>query len=178
MEIKPLQEEDFVQMVQIFQKSECLTNIGRATNQPLLKDFGEAYVREAIMSGDLSSYKALCSVFRNPKCEFWGLRDETSQSLIGSIALEFKDCDTAELRRMCVAEKFRRRGLGTMLVQHFLKFAQDQGYKKVFLTTPSVNVGAIAMYERSGFVRNEDVEFKGSDLGPCTFKLAHLSCQL
>jgi ribosomal protein S18 acetylase RimI-like enzyme len=177
--VRPIEEADFVPVTQLFHQCECLINIGRSTQQPLITAFGEAYVKETLESGDLSSYEALCSVFRKPKCEFWVLHDETSHSVLGSVAIEFKDCETAELRRMCVAHKARRQGFGTALVRQCLKFAREQGYKQVILTTPVINIPAITMYEKAGFERNgADAEYTRADLGIFNLKLANLSCQL
>ena len=177
--LRPLEEVHFVPVAQLFQKCECLINIGRETHQPLLTSFGDAYVKETLESGDLSSYSALCSVFRKPKCEFWVLYDEDTSSVVGAVAVEHKDSDTAELRRMCVAHDHRRQGLGSILVQQCLQFAREQGYKRVFLTTPTINTGAIAMYEKNGFARDfEDVVFTRADLGIVNLRLAHLTCHL
>ncbi len=177
--IRPIQEKDFEGFRDLFCKSECLCNIGRETEQEDLLSFGQAYVQDVILNGDMSSFTALCSVFRTPpgRGELWIMvgADQGEEKVIGAVGLEFKDAGTAELRRMCIAHEVRRRGLGLRLVEHCLSFAKQQGYLCVLLTTPVVNSGAISMYMKAGFTRREDLEYSRPEIGIKNLRIAQLA---
>ena len=181
--IRPIQEKDFDAFRALFCNSECLCNIGRATQQDDLVRFGEAYIQDAMQHGDLRSFQELCAVFRTPPdlSELWVMAavGQGEEQIIGAIGLEFKDAEVAELRRMCVSHEFRRHGLGRRLVLHCLAFARQRGYRRVFLTTPVVNTGAIAMYTKAGFARDDgDLEYSRPEIGIAGLKIARLTCEL
>jgi ribosomal protein S18 acetylase RimI-like enzyme len=77
--------------------------------------------------------------------------------IIGHIALDatcssskFK---TVELRRLAVATEYRRFGVGTRLVEHLTEKAlQDFKADHIFLTTSCLQIPAIKMYQKFGFV--------------------------
>lgn len=62
-------------------------------------------------------------------------------------------CGEAELYRIAVSEKFRRRGLGERLMADFLEQCRKRGAQKVFLEVRSRNLPAISLYEKAGFER-------------------------
>lgn len=53
---------------------------------------------------------------------------------------------------MGVAKRYRRQGLGARLMRAVLDMAQEKGLQKIELSVYSSNAGAIALYERFGFV--------------------------
>ncbi|MFO1325096.1 MAG: ribosomal protein S18-alanine N-acetyltransferase [Burkholderiales bacterium] len=59
----------------------------------------------------------------------------------------------AQLLNLSVAPDARRQGLGGELLRRFLADAVRLGAEQVFLEVRVSNVGAIALYEREGFVR-------------------------
>ena len=60
-------------------------------------------------------------------------------------------CGEAELYRIAVSGKFRRRGLGERLLADFLEQCRKRGAEKVFLEVRSRNFPAISLYEKAGF---------------------------
>ena len=50
-----------------------------------------------------------------------------------------------------VKEELRRKGIGTLLMQHAIKFAKEKGARMLVLETQSCNVPAIRFYLKHGF---------------------------
>ncbi|GAB4444611.1 MAG: hypothetical protein OHK0015_46150 [Chloroflexi bacterium OHK40] len=59
---------------------------------------------------------------------------------------------SAELESMCVATPWRSRGVGEAIARAFLRWAREQGAVWVTVTAYAANHGALAFYERLGFV--------------------------
>lgn len=59
--------------------------------------------------------------------------------------------DSAELRRLAVAAKYRGRGIGRQLVKVVMAHARATGVESVYLRTSSSNVGALIAYRKYGF---------------------------
>jgi len=68
-----------------------------------------------------------------------------------------------------VAEAFRRKGIGTLLMRHAVKVAKERGARMLVLETQSCNVPAVNFYLKFGFeligfdvaaYSNEDIERK------------------
>lgn len=57
---------------------------------------------------------------------------------------------TLHLEDLIVKENFRGNGIGESLYKEVMKFAQDQGLKRVAWDVLDWNTGAIKFYERSG----------------------------
>lgn len=66
-------------------------------------------------------------------------------------ALGTQVCGEAELYRIAVSDKFRRRGIGERLLTDFLEQCRKRGAGKVFLEVRSRNIPAISLYEKAGF---------------------------
>ena len=60
---------------------------------------------------------------------------------------------TAAMTAMWVDPRFRRRGVGDMLVKHLLDWAMGRKYDEMFLWVTAVNAAAERLYARNGFVR-------------------------
>lgn len=68
-------------------------------------------------------------------------------------ALGNEICGEAELFRIAVVEKYRRRGLGARMMEEFLRECTERKAEKVFLEVRSKNRPAMALYEKYGFTR-------------------------
>jgi putative acetyltransferase len=73
--------------------------------------------------------------------------------LVGIAALKVLDATHAELKSMHTAQAQRGRGVGTALVQHLLRFARQQGHRRVSLETGSSQdfLAARMLYLKIGF---------------------------
>lgn len=59
---------------------------------------------------------------------------------------------------MWVDPRFRRRGIGDLLVKKVVEWAADRGYEEMFLWVTDGNANAQRLYERNGFVRTGGVQ--------------------
>lgn len=59
----------------------------------------------------------------------------------------------AALTAMWVDPRFRRQGVGGLLVQRVVDWAQQTGYEQIFLWVVRGNEAAVKLYERNGFGR-------------------------
>ena len=81
--------------------------------------------------------------------------------------------DEFELAKMGVLPALRRTGCGTLLLKQSLAFAKAAGAKQVFLETSRRLPHAIALYEKSGFVR-EGEEYIHPVFGRLIFKMVKI----
>lgn len=61
--------------------------------------------------------------------------------------------DECELLTIAVDENFRRQHIGTFMIEKMIEIARFKKCKKVFLEVDQTNAGALALYEKFGFVR-------------------------
>jgi putative acetyltransferase len=66
-----------------------------------------------------------------------------------------------ELRKMYLSPETRGRGLGARLFDACLAFCRERGARQLVLDTVEEMTGAIAFYERRGFVR-DDTQRRGA----------------
>ena len=69
----------------------------------------------------------------------------------GSIAIVRRDETTAQLRWLIVESRERGKGIGRQLVDEAVRFAKDQGYKRVMLWTIDFLQSARHLYADAGF---------------------------
>jgi len=71
---------------------------------------------------------------------------------VGCGAVRFLDVSTAEVKRMYVSPTARGNGVGRGLLEGLEEFARQQGAHRLVLETGPLQVEALALYERAGFV--------------------------
>jgi len=71
-------------------------------------------------------------------------------SVVGFIAGQLM-VDEAEVLDLVTAFRWRRRGVGRLLLAEFVEQVQARGVTRVMLEVRRSNVAAIALYERAGF---------------------------
>lgn len=59
-----------------------------------------------------------------------------------------------EIENVLVTSDLRRFGLGTLVLEHLLQEAKNQGIRRVFLEVRESNEAARKLYEKAGFVTN------------------------
>ncbi len=60
--------------------------------------------------------------------------------------------DEMEIENVVVAQGLRRFGLGSLLLEHLMQEAKNQGIRRVFLEVRESNAAARRLYEKAGFV--------------------------
>jgi putative acetyltransferase len=79
---------------------------------------------------------------------------ETKNEILGGGGVyptEGLPADTCELVKMYLLPEARGKGIGTSLINRCIAFAQQQGYKKMYLETMSELRKAVHLYEQMGF---------------------------
>jgi ribosomal protein S18 acetylase RimI-like enzyme len=71
---------------------------------------------------------------------------------VGSIALSDAGNDEAAIRWVVFSPEIRGAGLGRRLIEEMLSFAEEQGYRRVWLETFSELRAAAHLYREQGFV--------------------------
>lgn len=83
------------------------------------------------------------------RAQFWvAIQDE---NVVGTIAIDEKDEETAEIKRMYVSQALHGAGVGQQLLETALEFARVHGYTKVYLETDGLMKRAHRFYEKNGF---------------------------
>lgn len=77
--------------------------------------------------------------------------------IIGTVSLLKVSDEVFELGKMGVKESFRGRGIGKILMDHALAFAQKKGIKELILFSAKKLKPAMRLYEKYGF---KEVEFE------------------
>lgn len=61
----------------------------------------------------------------------------------------------AELDNFYIDERYRGNGLGGKMVDEFKKYCKEKGVDTIKVTASALNSGAIAFYEKNGFIKSE-----------------------
>lgn len=64
----------------------------------------------------------------------------------------------AAMTAMWVDPRFRRQGVGEVLVKHVIEWARSSRYDEMFLWVTDVNANAERLYQRNGFVSTGAVQ--------------------
>jgi ribosomal protein S18 acetylase RimI-like enzyme len=87
---------------------------------------------------------------RSPGNHFWVAVNAASE-VVGMIGVQHHDEGVGEIRRLRVHPEYRRRGIGTALVETAVKFCQERNYLKVTLDTFMEREPAIRLFEKFHF---------------------------
>jgi ribosomal protein S18 acetylase RimI-like enzyme len=78
-------------------------------------------------------------------------RDEIAALLLCSRVLE----DVGHVTQLCVSRQYRGRGLGAWLLAECSRTLRSRGFQALTLTVTQQNTGAVALYQRTGFVTRQ-----------------------
>jgi len=104
---------------------------------------------------------------KQPGNHFWvaELTDgEKKGMIIGMIGVLHPEPQSAEIRRLRVDPNFRRRGVGSALMEKALQFCQDNGYLKIMLDTFIDREPAIKLFEKFRFHHSRTRTFADKEL--------------
>ena len=111
-----------------------------------LEDTVRGYIQRSL-ADDLSDIPG--HYLNEPGSHFWVA--EFDSEIVGMVGVQRRTDDEAELRRMSVAIRSRRLGIGRKLLETTEAFCRDQGYHRIRLTTVTFLKPAIAMYRECGY---------------------------
>jgi len=107
-----------------------------------------------IFNGDPTQFKLL-KEFDVTKDYVLYLVTEIDKKVVGTMGLKKIDKESARLKRMYVNDAYRKRGLGQKMLDQIIKFAKENGYKRILLHTYPIMENAKRFYKRNGFVESE-----------------------
>jgi ribosomal protein S18 acetylase RimI-like enzyme len=125
--------------------------------------------REGLISGALSDNDTgvdlddIRIAYMRPGSHFWVAEAPTGE-IAGMIGLQHHEEGTAEIRRLRVGSDFRRRGIGSALVETALRFCEEQNYLKVTLDTFMEHEPAVRLFEKFRFRHIRTRTVAGKDL--------------
>ena len=79
---------------------------------------------------------------------------EDGDNIVGTIAVKV-DGSFPRLKRLYVAQDWRRQGIGQMLLDKIIDFCEGKGYDKIMLSTTPEMKDAIRFYKKNGFVETD-----------------------
>ena len=116
---------------------------------------GKLYAREhdldRTFEGDVAIKMGEFVKTYDPRKDFFAVA-ELDGRIVGSIVINGKSDEVAQLRWFLVHPDARGHGLGRRLVESALAFCRERGFKKVHLWTISELKAAAHLYRQAGFV--------------------------
>lgn len=100
----------------------------------------------------------------HPGNHFWVAEHPDLHQVIGMVGLLIHEDGTAEIRRLRVHVDYRRRGVGSSLLETALKHCSDNGYLKVALDTYVDRDPAVQLFEKFRFKLSRTKSSAGRDL--------------
>lgn len=98
----------------------------------------------------------------SPGGHFWVA--EARSEVVGMIGVQHHEDDCGEIRRLRVRTDWRRRGIGSALIEKALKFCQDHGYLKITLDTYVEREPAIKLFEKFHFKHHRTRVVAGKEI--------------
>ena len=87
-----------------------------------------------------------------PGSHFWVAETDLAPlAVVGMIGVQHHEDNVGEIRRLRVREDYRRRGIGSRLVETAVKFCKERGYIKIALDTFMEREPAIRLFEKFHF---------------------------
>jgi putative acetyltransferase len=113
----------------------------------------DAYIARALAD----DYRDIATHYRPGRGRGFWLALSQDGDLMGTFALRPIREDVAELRRMYVSAAFRRRGVARAMLAKAEALCADWRFRRLFLTTSSMNQAAIELYRTAGFDQRDYV---------------------
>lgn len=88
--------------------------------------------------------------------------------IVGTVALKPDDDGEMELTKMGVIPAFRGYGIGKLLVKYCIDFAQEKGWKRLFLDSSRRLENAIDIYRKFGF---KEIPVPASEYNRCDIRM-------
>jgi ribosomal protein S18 acetylase RimI-like enzyme len=89
---------------------------------------------------------------------------ESDNTVVGMIGVQHHDEDVGEIRRLRVHPDFRRRGVGSTLIEQALGWCEEHNYLKVTLDTYLDRESAIKLFQKFHYRLNRTRVVNGREL--------------
>ena len=116
------------------------------------------------------SLRFLHNIVRFPGCGVFDaaaslvLRDTRTDTLAGILLCSRVAPEVAHITQICVAEPYRRFGLGRAMMNHFIAHLEEKAFTAITLTVTESNRPAVKLYESLGFVVRHQFDAMVKDL--------------
>jgi ribosomal protein S18 acetylase RimI-like enzyme len=100
---------------------------------------------------------------KSPGNHFW-VAESSAGEVIGMVGVQHHDEGVGEIRRLRVAERHQRQGIGSALVERALAFCQERQYLKITLDTFMDREPAIKLFQKFHFRHYSTRNVGGKDL--------------
>ena len=84
--------------------------------------------------------------------------------IVGMVGVQRINDNSAEIRRLRVRDSFRRKGIGSILMQHAIAFCREKQFLKVVLDVRIERGPAIRMFDTFGFMQGRERDLNGRQL--------------
>jgi len=84
--------------------------------------------------------------------------------IVGMVGVQRISDSSAEIRRLRVRDSFRRKGIGSKLMQHAIAFCREKQFLKVVLDVRIERIPAIRMFDTFGFMQGRERDLNGRQL--------------
>ncbi|KAM3937573.1 putative N-acetyltransferase 8B [Leptodactylus fuscus] len=132
------------------------------------RQFFYLYAKKAL-SGDLTDIRKY--YLEKEGHGFWVVELEGEVvGMVAAVPVNTRYEKNVELKRMSVSRNHRGKGIAKLLCRAVIDFARRSGYKAVILSTTTVQVDGLKLYEKMGFKRSDTDE-----QNPLLFRLIGMS---
>ena len=100
---------------------------------------------------------------RSPDSHLW-VAQTPSGDIVGMVGVQQHEPGVGEIRRLRVRADYRRRGIGTLLVEQAIKFCHERGFLKLTLDTYMEREPAIKLFGKFRFKHSRTRQISGKDL--------------
>ena len=120
----------------------------------------EGQLRENDTGADIDHLVA--GYFECKDSGFWVA--EIEAVIVGMIGVQRVSDDSAEIRRLRVRDGFRRKGIGSSLMEQAITFCKEKQFLKVVLDVRIERGAALSMFDTFGFSQGREREVEGRKL--------------
>ncbi len=90
-------------------------------------------------------------IHSNPIARYFGVVRPSGPGLVGFMGTWIVDWE-AEIHHFFIDPSYRGKGLGSLLLARFLRYAEETGIRRVYLEVRASNLSARNVYSRLGFL--------------------------
>jgi N-acetylglutamate synthase-like GNAT family acetyltransferase len=113
-----------------------------------MKAFFSNYVNTQL---DMKSSSSIMEKYLKERNHFWVVVKKENKEFCGCIAVHQRENNTAEINRLSVDSKSRRKGLGVLLCLELEKFCREKQYREIYLETMSIQEEVVTFYKKLGY---------------------------
>jgi GNAT superfamily N-acetyltransferase len=104
------------------------------------------------------------SVYMNTSGNHFWVAENHDGQLVGMIGVQHHDREVGQVRRLRVAQDYRRRGIGKALIETAIRFCKDNQDIKVAFDTFAERTIVVEMFQKLGFSHGGTRHHGGKDL--------------